>query len=92
MTGTATNPVLLLQVSVQSLHEGCPLTTEMTYPRFVVLVVSVHVVHQPSEPSALFLTELTDAELFGVLIDFSLGNFAHFSPWPWALFFFIVYF
>ena len=79
MTGTATNPVLLLQVSVQSLHEGCPLTTEMTYPGFVVLVVSVHVVHQPSEPSALFLTQLTDAELLVILGYFLLGILAQIS-------------
>ena len=47
--------VFLLQVSVQSLNKGCLVIANMTPPGFVVLVVSVHVVHQPSEPSALLL-------------------------------------
>ena len=62
-TGTPAGPVLLLQVSVQGLDEGCPDITEMTSPGFVVLVVSVHVVHQPSESTALETTKLTKAEL-----------------------------
>ena len=63
-TGTSTDPVLLLQVSVESLDEGCPLITEMTSPGFVVRVVSVHVVHQPAEPSALFVTHLGKGSLY----------------------------
>ena len=43
--GTSIDPVLLLQVSVESLDEGCPLITEVTSPGFVVLVVFVHVVN-----------------------------------------------
>ena len=63
-TGTSTDPVLLLQVSVESLDEGCPLITEMTSPGFVVRVVSVHVVHQPAEPSALFVTHLEKGSVY----------------------------
>ena len=55
-TGPAIHPVLLLQVSVESLHEGRSLLTEVTSPGFVVLMVSVHVVHQPSETATLFIT------------------------------------
>ena len=78
-TGTATSSVLLLQVSVQSLHEGCPNITEMTPPGFVVLVVSVHVVHQPSEPPALLLTNLTDAEPLVIIRYFLFGILAQIS-------------
>ena len=79
MAGTATCLVLLLEVSVQSLHEGCPNTTEMTGPGFEVLVISVHVVHQPSEPPALFLTNLTDAELLVIIRYFLFGILAQIS-------------
>ena len=76
-TGASTHPVLLLQVPVESLHEGCPLITNVTSPGFVVLVVSVHVVHQPSEPPALFVAELADAEGLDTRGDFLLGLLAH---------------
>ena len=79
MAGTATGPVFLLDVSVQSLHKGCPNTTEMTDPGFIVLVVSVHVVHQPSEPPALFLTNLTDAEPLVIIRYFLFGILAQIS-------------
>ena len=55
--------MFLFEVSVQSLDESCPLTTEVTSPWLVVLVISVHVVHQPSEAPALLATQLTDTEL-----------------------------
>ena len=76
-TGTSTDPVLLLQVSVESLDEGCSLITEMTSPGFVVRVVSVHVVHQPAEPTTLFVTNLTDTELLVILGYFPLGDLTH---------------
>ena len=79
LTGALVITVLLLEVSVQSLHEGCPNTTEMTDPGFEVLVVSVHVVHQPSEPPALFLTNLTDAELLVIIRYFLFGILAQIS-------------
>ena len=66
-TGTSAGAVLLLQVSVESLDKGCPHITEVTSPGFVVLVVPVHVVHQPSEAPALLLTQLTDTELLVTL-------------------------
>ena len=50
-----THPVLLLQVSVESLHEGSPLIADVTSPGFVVLVVPVHVVHQPPETATLLI-------------------------------------
>ena len=78
-TGTAAGPVLLLQVSVESLHEGSPHVTDVTTPGLVVLVVSVHVVHQASEPTALFVANLTDAELLVILRYFPLGDLAHMS-------------
>ena len=55
--------MLLLEVPVQSLDEGCPYITEMTPPWLIVFMVSVHVVHQPSEAPALLATQLTDTEL-----------------------------
>ena len=76
-TGTSASPVLLLQVSVESLDEGCPHITDVTSPGFVVLVVPVHVVHQPSEPAALFVANLADAELLVILGYFPLGHLAH---------------
>ena len=76
-TGTAAGPVLLLQVSVEGLHEGSPHITNVTFPGFVVLMVSVHVVHQASEPTALFVANLTDAELLVILRYFPLGHLAH---------------
>ena len=66
-TGTSAGAVLLLQVSVERLGEGCPHITDVTSPGFVVLVVPVHVVHQPSEAPALLLTQLTDTELLVTL-------------------------
>ena len=51
-----TDPVLLLEVSEESLHEGSPLVTDVTSPGLVVLVISVHVVHQSSETAALLIT------------------------------------
>ena len=83
-TGTTTQPVLILQVSVESLDKGCTLRTNMTFPRLVVLVVSVHVVHQASETTALFTAELTDAEGLDTLGDFIPGGIAHLSG-PWFL-------
>ena len=77
MTGAGLGVVLLIEVSVQSLHEGCPLMTDVTPPWLVVLVVSVHVFHQPSEPPVLFIAELADAEGLDILRDFLLCNFAH---------------
>ena len=67
VTGARLGVVLLLEVSVQSLHEGCPLMTDVTPPWLVVLVVSVHVVHQPSEAPTLPAAQLTDAELLTFL-------------------------
>ena len=77
MTGAGLGVVLLIEVSVQSLHEGCPLMTDVTPPWLVVLVVSVHVVHQPSESPALFVANLTDTELLVILRNFPLGHLAH---------------
>ena len=71
--------VLLLEVTVQSLDEGSLLITKVTAPRLVVLVISVHVVHQPSESPALLATELADTEPFVMLRKFNLGSIAHFS-------------
>ena len=59
--------MFLFEVSVQSLGECRPKVTEMTHPRLVVLVIPVHVVHQPSEAPALLLTQLTHAELLVAL-------------------------
>ena len=59
--------MLSLEVSVQRLDEGSLLMTEVTAPRLVVLVVPVHVVHQPSESPALLITKLTDTEFLGTL-------------------------
>ena len=67
VTGTPICTMLLFEVPVESLDEGCPYITEMTPPGLIVFMVSVHVVHQPSEPPALFLTQLTDAELLVAL-------------------------
>ena len=67
VTGAGLSVVLLLEVSVQSLHEGCPLMTDVTPPWLVVPVVFVHVVHQPSEAPTLPAAQLTDAELLTFL-------------------------
>ena len=76
-TVSSVSIVFSLQVSVESLHEGCPFITEVTSPGFVVRVVHVHVVNQPSEPPALFLTNLAKAKNSVVLSDFLLCNFVH---------------
>ena len=76
-TGTSAGAVLLLQVAVESLDEGSPDITEVTSPGFVVLVVPVHVVHQPSEAPALFVANLADTELLVILGYFPLGHLAH---------------
>ena len=67
VTGAGLSVVLLLEVSVQSLHEGCPLITDVTLPWLVVPVVAVHVVHQPSEAPTLLAAQLTEAELLTFL-------------------------
>ena len=72
-------------MSVQSLDEGCPHITDVASPGFVVLVVSVHVVHEASEPPALFVTDLADTELFIVLGNFSLGDLAHLPCLGWLV-------
>ena len=82
VTGAGLSVVLLLEVSVKSLHEGCPLMTDVTPPWLVVPVVSVHVVHQPSEAPTLLAAQLTDAELLTALGYFPLCNVAH-SPRFW---------
>ena len=91
MTGTPISSVLLFEVSVQSLDEGCPHITEVTAPRLVVLVISVHVVHQPSESPALLATQLADTEPFPMLRKSNLSRVTYFSlfdllcrfcPWP----------
>ena len=75
--GTSAGAVLLLQVPVESLGEGCPHITDVTSPGFVVLVVPVHVVHQPSEAPALFVANLANTELLVILRYFPLGDLAH---------------
>ena len=69
--------VLLLEVSVQGLGEGGPQATDVTLPGLVVLVISVHVVHQPSEPPTLEVTQLTDTKLPATLRYLLLCNLAH---------------
>ena len=71
--------MFLFEVSVQSLDESCPLTTEVTPPGLVVLVISVHVVHQPSEAPTLLATQLTDTGNCMMLQESLLGGVAHFS-------------
>ena len=78
-TGTSAGGVLLLQVSVESLGEGCPHITDVTSPGFVVLVVPVHVIHQPTEAPTLFVADLADTELLVILGYFPLGDLAHLS-------------
>ena len=60
-------------MSEQGLGEGGSQVTEVTLPWLVVLVISVHVVHQPSEAPALLATQLTDAELFTAVRYLLLG-------------------
>ena len=57
----------LFEVSVQSLGEGGAKVTDVTLPRLVVLVIPVHVVHQPSESPTLEATQLTDTKFLGSL-------------------------
>ena len=59
--------VNLFQVSVKSLGEGRPKVTDVTLPWLVVLVISVHVVHHPSESPALEATQLTDTKFLVTL-------------------------
>ena len=77
-TRTLIDVVDLLQMSVQSLHEGGAGVAEAALPRFVVAVVLVHVIHQPSEASALSAAKLTHAELLVVLGNLPLGEVAQF--------------
>ena len=51
----------------------------MTPPWSVVLVISVHVVHQPSEAPALLATQLAQTELLAAVGQFLLSNIAHLS-------------
>ena len=71
--------VLLLEVSVQRLDEGSFLITEVTAPRLVVLMIPVHVVHQPSESPALLATQLADTEPFPMLRKTYLCRVTQFS-------------
>ena len=66
-TGTPIGAVLLPQMPVESLDEGGSHITHVALPRLVVLVVPVHVVHQPTEASALLFANLTNAELLVIL-------------------------
>ena len=70
----------LLEVSVESLDEGCLVITEGALPRRVVAVVPVHVVHQPAEAPALLGAQLAHAELLVVLRDLPLGQLAQRLP------------
>ena len=79
VTGTPICTMLLLEVPVQSLDEGCPYITEMTPPGLIVFMVSVHVVHQPSEAPALLATQLAETELLAAVGQFLLGNITHLS-------------
>ena len=78
---TAAGPgiVVLVEVSVQSLGEGGFQVTEVTLPGLVVLVISVHVVHNTTESATLEATQLTDTELPAALRYFLLCNLAHHS-------------
>ena len=69
--------VLLPEVPVQALGEGGSQATDVTMPGLVVLVISVHVVHQPSEAPTLETTQLTDAELLVTLRYFLLCGLTH---------------
>ena len=88
MTVGPVRVVLLLEVSVQRLDEGSLLITEVTAPWLVVRVISVHVVHQPSESAALFATQLTEAELLTAVRYFLLGAVSHSSCF-WRAFIFV---
>ena len=83
---TAAGPgiVVLVEVSVQSLGEGGFQVTEVTLPGLVVLVISVHVVHNTTESATLEATQLTDTELPAALRYLLLCNLAHHSsPGSW---------
>ena len=67
----------LFDVSEQSLGEGGSKVTDMTLPGLVVLVISVHVVHQPSEAPTLEATQLADTELLVTLRNFLLCGLTH---------------
>ena len=71
--------VLLLEVFVQRLDEGSLLMTDVTAPWLVVLMITVHVVHQSSESPALLATKLADTEPFSMLRKSNLRRFTHFS-------------
>ena len=77
--GALVHLVDLLQMSVESLHEGRAGGAETALPGLVVAVVFVHVVHQPSEPPALFLAQLANTELLVVLSYLFLGAVAQLS-------------
>ena len=77
--GTLSDLVDLLQVSVESLHKGRAGVAVVALPGFVVAVIFVHVIHQPPEPAALFLTELANTELLVVLGNLLLGAVAQLS-------------
>ena len=72
-TGTLVHLVDLLQMSIESLHKGSTGVAEIALPRFVVTVVFVHVINQPSEATALFLAQLANTELLVVLSNLFLG-------------------
>ena len=69
--------VLLPEVPVQALGEGGSQATDVTVPGLVVLVISVHVVHQPPEPATLEAAQLTDTKPPATLRYFLLCNLAH---------------
>ena len=50
--------MFLVKVFVESFHEGCLHITNVTSPGFIISVIAVHVIHQPSESTALFPTQL----------------------------------
>ena len=86
VTGTPICTMLLFEVPVESLDEGCPYITEMTPPGLIVFMVSVHVVHQPSEAPALLATQLAQTELLAAVRYFLLGTLGHSSCFGRALY------
>ena len=65
-TGTLSDIMRLFEMSVECLDEGSPLVAVTALPGFVVLVVTMHVVHQSSEPTTLAAADLANAEPFVV--------------------------
>ena len=68
--------MLLFEMPVESLYKSSLSITEATLPRLVITMVSVHMIHETTKPSALFTAQLTNTELLVILSNLLFSHVA----------------